>query len=204
MPNQDYISRSPTKKKKNTSNKSTKKGDSARSNKKSTATKTIITVKTKIVALAGIILVCAFAFGLWVLKTAPSTKTPAPTVIPTNTETKNAVKEQAQALPEPPKEKWSYVKDLENKKIEVGQYEVKKKGPYQMQCGSFRTEKQAQVLKANIAFTGISSQIKSATGTNGTWYKVVLGPYKRKRLAESDKHKLKRNNINHCQIWLWR
>ena len=73
-----------------------------------------------------------------------------------------------------------------------------------MQCGSFKTQKQAETLKARIAFSGLEAQVKSVSGKNGTWHKVYLGPYPRKRLAEKDKHKLKRNNINYCQIWLWR
>ena len=91
-----------------------------------------------------------------------------------------------------------------NPTIEGGQYEVKEKGPYKMQCGSFKTSKQAETLKARIAFSGLEAQVKSVAGKNGTWHKVFLGPYPRKRLAEKDKHTLKRNNINYCQIWLWR
>jgi len=196
MSNQDYISRSPAKKKNNTKKNKTAK------QKKSASTSPTIPLKTKVVSLLVLVLICVFAYGLWALKTASSTKDPLSTTSPIKQTEKT--EKQTNTLPEPPKEKWTYVKDLENKKIEVGEYEVKEKGPYQMQCGSFRTQKQAQVLKANIAFTGIVSQIKTAKGKNGTWYKVVLGPYARKRLAEKDKHKLKRNNINYCQIWLWR
>ncbi len=203
MSNQDYISRSPVKKKNNARGKSTKKSTTTRKNKKSTQAPAT-TVKTKRIILVAILLVCTFAYGLWALKTASSTKTPLPATKVINTEAINNVNKPTKTLPEPPKEKWTYVKGLENKKIEVGEYEIKEKGPYQMQCGSFRTQRQASVLKANIAFTGISSQIKTTEGKSGTWYKVVLGPYQRKRLAEKDKHKLKRSNINHCQIWLWR
>lgn len=199
MSNQDYISRPPVKNKKNTRGSNAKKG--TQRNQKSTQ-RANIPFKTKLITVIVLILLSVFAYGLWVLKTAPSTKTPLPNEKALHTETSKQTK--TTTLPKPPKEKWSYVKDLENKKIEVGKYEVEEKGPYQMQCGSFKTPKQAQVLKANIAFAGISSQIRTVEGKNGTWHKVVLGPYERKRLAESDKHKLKRNNINTCQIWLWR
>lgn len=190
MANQDYVTRTPAKKKTNT-----------RKNKKKLPDNSGIPLRAKLISLLVVILLGGFASALWFLKTDPSTKTPlvdstTSTIKPKSTETK--------ALPKPPKEKWTYVKDLETKEIEVGQYEVKEKGPYKMQCGSFKTQKQADTLKARIAFTGLESQIKSVTGKNGTWYKVFLGPYPRKRLAEKDKHKLKRNNINYCQIWLWR
>ncbi len=107
-------------------------------------------------------------------------------------------------LPEPLKEKWTYVDQLKTKEVEVGEYEVKNGGPYQMQCGSFRTKAQAETLKATIAFSGIESQVRQTQGTSGIWYKVILGPYPRKRSAEKDKHKLSRSNVNHCQIWSWR
>jgi cell division protein FtsN len=143
----------------------------------------------------------AFAYGLWILKTDPSTKTPLPLAVEKVNKSKTS--DNNKVLPTPPKEKWTYVEDLTSKEIEVGQYEVKEKGPYKMQCGSFRTENQAQTLKAQIAFAGLEAQIQAAKGDSGVWYKVFLGPYPRKRLAERDKNKLKRNNINYCQIWLW-
>ena len=86
----------------------------------------------------------------------------------------------------------------------MGQYDVKQSGPYKMQCASFKTMKQAEILKANIAFTGLSAQIAKSVGTKSTYYKVFLGPYDKKRDAERDKHKLKNNKINGCQIWLWK
>ena len=190
MANQDYVSRSPAKKKKNT-----------RKGKKSTKNSSGVPFKAKFISVLLIILISAFGYGLWSLKTDPSTKTPL--VEPVKTKKNSPSSSQSKELPAPPKEKWTYVKDLENKEIEVGEYEVKEQGPYKMQCGSFRTQKQAETLKARIAFSGLEAQVKAVTGKNGTWHKVFLGPYPRKRLAEKDKHKLKRNNINYCQIWLW-
>jgi cell division protein FtsN len=190
MANQDYVSRAPAKKKKNT-----------RNGKKPPKNASGIPLKSKLISLLLIMLIAVFSYGLWSLKTDPSTKTPI--VDPVKMSTKIKAKDKANDLPDPPKEKWTYVKDLETKEIEVGEYEVKEKGPYKMQCGSFRTEKQAETLKARIAFSGLEAQVKSVTGKSGMWHKVFLGPYPRKRLAEKDKHKLKRNNINGCQIWLW-
>ena len=80
---------------------------------------------------------------------------------------------------------------------------MEEKGPYKMQCGSFRKRSQAEAMKAQIAFSGLVAKVSESSGKNGIWYKVALGPYPRKRMAEADKHKLKRNNITTCQIWLW-
>lgn len=187
MANQDYVSRAPAKKK-----------NTNRNGKKTAKNANGVPLKAKLISLLLIILIAAFGYGLWSLKTDPSTKTPLVEPIKT-TKTK-----KANELPKPPKEKWTYVKDLETKEIEVGEYKIEDKGPYKMQCGSFKTQRQAETLKARIAFSGLEAQVQSVTGKNGTWHKVFLGPYPRKRLAEKDKHKLKRNNINYCQIWLWR
>ena len=189
MANQDYVSRAPAKKKKN-SHKGKKQSDNT----------STLPLKAKLISLLLILLISGFSYGLWSLKTDPSTKTP---LIEPIKPTQKKAQTTANELPKPPKEKWTYVKDLATKEIEVGEYEVKEKGPYKMQCGSFRTSKQAETLKARIAFSGLEAQVKSVTGKSGVWHKVFLGPYPRKRLAEKDKHKLKRNDINGCQIWLW-
>ncbi|WP_441004164.1 SPOR domain-containing protein [Pseudocolwellia agarivorans] len=159
--------------------------------------------KVKLIGLITLIAVCLFVYFLWSIKgdetTAPAVQQTQTTEAPKVADT---VKDKA-TLPTPPKEKWAYRKELEDKKIEVGEYDVKQGGPYKMQCGSFKSLKQAEVLKANIAFAGLSAQIGAPVGPNSTYYRVYLGPYEKKRDAEKDKHKLKRNKINYCQIWLW-
>ncbi|MBU2925436.1 SPOR domain-containing protein [Colwellia sp. 4_MG-2023] len=186
MSNQDYISRTPQKKKKNSPYK-----------KKSAQPDPTSTRKLKFLGLIAIIFISVFVYSLWFLKTDETTKTPI--------QTQHEVKPKKEKdLPEPPKEKWTYVENLKTKEIEVGQYEVKQNGPYKMQCGSFKTAAQAESLRAKIAFSGLESSIQTAQGKNNIWHKVVLGPYSRKRAAEQDKHKLRNNNINRCQIWLWK
>lgn len=187
MAHQDYVSRP-----RNTKKSPYKKGSKEQPKG--------LPVKVKLIGLFTLIIICAFAYFLWSIKdngTSPQ-ETTAPLV-----EEKAKTKAET-SLPTPPKEKWAYRKELEDKKIEVGQYDVKKGGPYKMQCASLRTLKQAEVLKAKIAFVGLSAQISKSVGSNGTYYKVFLGPYEKKRDAEKDKHKLKNNKINYCQIWLWK
>ncbi|XQW84691.1 SPOR domain-containing protein [Thalassotalea piscium] len=150
--------------------------------------------KLKLVIAITVIAIMAFAYFLWQIDTnvEPTVTPETQTVTPKTT------------LPEPPKEKWDYPEKLKTKEVEEGQYEIEKKGPYKLQCGSFRTQKQAEVLKANIAFVGLESHIKKAKGSSSTWFQVYLGPYSRKRGAEKDKHRLRSNNINYCQILLWK
>ncbi len=72
-----------------------------------------------------------------------------------------------------------------------------------MQCGSFRKQGQAEELKARIAFQGFEAQVRPSEGSSGRWYRVIIGPYESKRLAEKQRHTLQRAKINGCKIWLW-
>jgi cell division protein FtsN len=186
MAHQDYVSRSRNNhKKKNPYKSGTEQAPTG------------LTMKTKLIAAFLVIAIAAFSYFLWTIKDNQPLKaqknTAAPAKITTTTE-----------LPTPPKEKWSYVDDLKSKEVEVGEYTVEQKGPYKMQCGSFKTRKQAESLKAKIAFSGLVAQVGKAVGTTATWYKVYLGPYEKKRTAEKDKHKLKNNAIHGCKIWGWK
>ncbi|ASM55372.1 hypothetical protein PNIG_a3481 [Pseudoalteromonas nigrifaciens] len=139
------------------------------------------------------LLVAGFAYGLWFIK---------------NNADPELVEKQANPVPTTPVEVVvprtpAFIKEIRNHEIQVEVKELEQKGPYVMQCGSFRTYLQAESLKAKIAFAGLISEIKETTGSSGIWYKVRLGPYKTKRQAESDKNKLKRVKIVGCGIWGW-
>ena len=189
MAHQDYVSRSRAPSKKKSPYK-----------KKPPETLPKFPLKVRLIGLLTLVIICGFTYFLWSIKdknpniSDPTILHPTPKVT-----TKNS-----SALPTPPKEKWAYRKELAEKEVEEGQYEVAKKGPYKMQCGSFKTRAQAEVLKANIAFSGLSAQISESIGTKATYYKVYLGPYAKKRQAEKHKHQLKNNNINYCEIWNWK
>jgi cell division protein FtsN len=187
MAHQDYVARSQKNKKKNNPYKPTQakveSGD----------------IKLKLLTLFALVAIGGFSYFLWTLSKVEPVESGLP-ALPKRAVTKSSGDE----LPAPPTEKWGYIEDLKHKEVAEGEYQVTSKGPYQMQCGSFKSQSQAQSLKANIAFTGIESQVRKTSGQNGVYYKVILGPYERKRDAERDKHKLQNNNINYCQIWLWR
>jgi len=106
-------------------------------------------------------------------------------------------------LPEKPKEKWLYQSDLVSKVVNVDIPEKKiSTKRYQIQCGSFRIKKQADALKAKIAFQALHSEVTKTKTSD--WYRVILGPYKRRRNAEKDRHKLQRAKIYGCYVWQWR
>ena len=150
-----------------------------------------------------LLILIGFGVFLWNIKESADTR---------RTEQQAAVeaKRQAEAkkqddLPEMPEEKWEFIETLTDPN-----YEVKVELPdqpqtadkeYVMQCGSFRKQQQAEGMRAKIAFQGLESSIRESNGKNGRWYRVVLGPYQRKRAAEKDRHTLQRAGFTTCRIW---
>ncbi|MEZ8196373.1 cell division protein FtsN [Vibrio cortegadensis] len=146
------------------------------------------------IGLLAVLLLSGFSYGLYILSNDP--EPPAPVV-----KTKPKPKPKpAKSLPPPPEEKWDYVDSLPNREVEVkAKEQVVSAIPYIMQCGAYKSMSQAESRKLDIAFQGINSKIRKKE--NSSWYRVVLGPYKLKRDAERDRHKLQRAKIEPCAIW---
>ncbi|PSU64903.1 cell division protein [Photobacterium phosphoreum] len=156
-----------------------------------------------VILVCGLIASLFFLSGTDVPETAPVT--PAAIVVKPQ-----PAKTNTNALPPKPEEKWRYIQELENKKVIVPVLtpkqviaEDKPTQPYLLQCGAYHSQAQADERKATIAFQGLNSQIKVSTNDKGTWYRVVLGPYKDKRLAMDDQNKLQQHGISPCAIWFW-
>jgi cell division protein FtsN len=138
------------------------------------------------------LLISGFIYGLWYIKNNAD---------PSEVKQVQKTEKPKKVIPKPrPPE---FLEEIKNHEVKVKVKELEKKGPYQMQCGSFRQEAQANTMKANMAFAGLIAEVRKTEGSNGVWYRVRLGPYERKRQAESDKNKLKRINIVSCGIWGW-
>lgn len=144
-------------------------------------------------------LIGGFIYFLWYLNTQPAVSTAATAKpAPASTVKKDDLPER------PTQEPYQYIKELENKEVKVEvETQPQNAGPYQMQCGSFREPKQAETMKAQIAFAGFASDIRRTEGNSGVWYRVVLGPYESKRQATADRNRLRQQGINTCQIWNW-
>ncbi len=146
-------------------------------------------------AIFAILLLSLFSSGLWFLANNQPNTPPVKTT-PQKT-TKNT-------LPPIPEEKWSYIETLEQKEIQIEATEIQQPTrPYLMQCGAYKTSEQADERKAMIAFQGLESHTKISEGKVGSWYRVILGPYKLKRDAEKDRNILRRAGIEPCEIWFW-
>ena len=48
---------------------------------------------------------------------------------------------------------------------------------YLLQAGSFRQREDADRRRAELLLLGLEPQVEEATGDNGRWYRVYLGPY---------------------------
>lgn len=145
------------------------------------------------------LLLGSFGWFLWYLKQQPANPQQPPAEV-------SKSKPVVDDLPvKPVAEPYQYIKELENKEVqvEVDMTEREPQGPFQMQCGSFRQAEQAEAMRAQIAFAGFASAVRRTEGTNGIWYRVVLGPYDSKRQATADRNRLQQQNINGCQIWNW-
>lgn len=96
-------------------------------------------------------------------------------------------------------DEYRFYSDLEKKKVHVDVKEMEKKGPWLMQCASFKSRSTAETLKAKMAFVGLDPEIRKT----GSYFRVILGPYESKRKAERHRTRLRKENINNCEIWLW-
>ncbi|QJR81463.1 cell division protein FtsN [Alteromonas pelagimontana] len=142
-------------------------------------------------------LLIGFGVFLWSIKDNAEPQADGPvSVLPTPT--------PKEELPELPEEEWEYIKTLPGYEVEVEVAEREKSDKlYLLQCGSFRTRSQAEEMKANIAFQGLEAQIRPSSGSNGDWFRVILGPLQSKRDAEAAKHTLRKINITTCMILYW-
>ncbi|MBT1450261.1 SPOR domain-containing protein [Glaciecola sp. XM2] len=105
-------------------------------------------------------------------------------------------------LPTLGEEQWAFIDALPEYSVEVDIPEDEQSDrQFIMQCGSFRTTERAQELRAKLALQGLEAQILQSEGSTGIWYRVVLGPYERKREAERHRHQVRRAGINGCKIW---
>ena len=151
-----------------------------------------------VVIMLTLIVGAVLAYGLFMINGASDKPTPA-------LSQKNApVEKQQEPLPEVPQEKWEFIDTLENQEVEVEvPDDPAEQKDYQMQCGSFRIQDQAETMRAQLAMIGKEAFIKTTDGKNGIWHRVVLGPYHGKRAAERDRHQIRKLGITTCQIWGW-
>ena len=190
MAQRDYVSRARPPQKKKPNNKNNQRKQVKQSKQGAVASFPIVRLVIVVVLLIG------FGVFLWSIKDNASTEV--------DTEIARPVAPTEEALPELPEEEWEYIRTLPGYEVEVDvEAQEKSDRRYLMQCASFRTRAQAEEMKAKIAFQGLEALIRHSSGSNGDWFRVILGPYESKRDAEKAKHSLRKVNIATCQIWYW-
>lgn len=191
MPQKDYVRASRP--------KPANKGKSRTSNSRNSRAKAAPAKKPWLLLSLTALILIAFVYGLWFLRQqAPVSTVPAAAV---PTPAKTVVKDDLP--PKPVAEPYQYIQELENKEITVELTEQRRSGPAQLQCGSFRQQPQAEAMKAQIAFAGITADVRRTEGTNGVWFRVILGPYESRRAATVDMNRLRQLGINTCQVRNW-
>ena len=190
MAQRDYVSRGRSTQKKKPSAKGRKPAGNAQLNG-------AVAAKLPIIRIVGVFaLVIGFGVFLWSIKDNVEEDV--------DTQVSRPIAPTEESWPELPEEEWEYIKTLPGYEVEVEVKEQEKSDKrYLMQCASFRTRAQAEEMKAKIAFQGLEALIKQSSGSNGEWFRVILGPYESKRDAEKAKHSLRKVNIATCQIWYW-
>lgn len=149
-----------------------------------------------------IILISAFAYGLYYLQSIPPTVS-IPNIDPQSQQditAKNHIP-QAEKKPDTRFKFYDLLPESNIKPSEVDAYQFKEKNKptnhsYLVQTGSFRNKKDAERQKATIAFKGIKANIKVVTNKNGVaWYRVMTGPYKNRSKMNNVLDKLVSINI---------
>ncbi len=67
---------------------------------------------------------------------------------------------------------------------------------YILQIGSFQKLKEAEKLKARLAFLGLQADIQHVSVNNQSWHRVRTGPYKNIQQLYRNQKILQKNNIN--------
>ncbi len=63
-------------------------------------------------------------------------------------------------------------------------------GSYMLQVGSFRSETDAEGLRAQLTLLGLEAQIQTVTVNEATWHRVRVGPFDNAREANSARRRL--------------
>jgi len=68
-------------------------------------------------------------------------------------------------------------------------------GPYMLQVGSFRSNTDAEGLRAQLTLLGLDAAIQSVTVNDSTWHRVRVGPYDGARAADGARRRLVENGF---------
>ncbi len=153
-----------------------------------------------------LILLSGMLFGLiiaifgyvngWVPKVEEDNK-PKPQI--TQTQSKPKIEDKSEELKKEPK--YDFYEVLQDMEVvitdeEIQQTENRTPSKYILQLSSFKNKKDAEGLKAQVAFTGQIAHIQSINIKGTQWHRVRVGPIEGSRKADVTKRNLENNGFN--------
>ncbi len=138
----------------------------------------------------------------------PQTTTlPLPAPTPKKGPVPKPVKETPKPEPGPEKPRFEFYTILPEQEVEIPETEIKirkneekkgkaKPGNYVLQVGSFKSYKEADRLKAELAMLGIHSNIETAKLNDTIWNRVKLGPFKSMVHVDAARKRLRLQHID--------
>jgi cell division protein FtsN len=119
-------------------------------------------------------------------------------------EVKKKVEPEPKKEPLPPQ--FDFYTILPQKEVVVADHEIKtrareervgkaKDSHYVIQAGSFKSNKEADHLRAKLALMGIESKINKAKVGDVIWYRVKIGPYARSESVNTVMSRLQQNDM---------
>lgn len=135
----------------------------------------------------------------WVPKPNNPNKTPIAQT--TKTVSQSKIEDKSAELETKPKQNFDFYETLQDMEVvideeELQQTQSRKPTNYILQLGSFKKLEDAEALKAQVAFVGLSAVIQNVTVNQTNWHRVRIGPYKSGRKADVDKRNLEKNGFN--------
>jgi cell division protein FtsN len=142
--------------------------------------------------------------------TAPALNTSQPLHVPAPNQDTREVRKSAPAkvLPPPPKPRFDFYTILPEMEVPIAEQEITGKpqegvpqveapGTYLLQAGSFRSQAQADQLKAKLALLGLQASIQTVTINNTeTWHRVRVGPLSDLKELNTARARLKENQLD--------
>ena len=116
---------------------------------------------------------------------APTIK-PAPAVKPAPVQkaTSEPKQEKVTKSADTKKETFEFYQILQDSEVDtshVDAYHYTPRGEqdfyYMVQAASFRSNEEADRLRAKLILSGLEAAIRKTSGDNGVWYRVVVGPF---------------------------
>jgi len=155
-----------------------------------------------ILLLSGMVMGLLFAiYGYvngWVPKANISQKPVAQSQL---TQNKNTIDDNSADLQIKPKKNYDFYETLQEMEVIVDQSELQQTTDrvaksYVLQLGAFKKLEDAESLKAQVAFTGMASNIQTINIDGTQWHRVRVGPFQSGRKADVNKRKLEQNGFS--------